>query len=346
MNKKPMFDFVIGNPPYQENIDNRGEQPPVYHHFYNAAEQLSDKSMLITPARFLFDAGKTPSDWNQKMLSNEHFKVLNYIPASKDVFAGADIKGGVAIGYIDKTQNFGAIDVFIPDETIRTAIEKVKAIMVDSLASILSSNTSYKYDAKFFDENPGIESRVSGGSKRYLSSSVFDKFPEFFYEEKPDDEHKYAYILGRKNSRRTWLYFREDYLVPPENYNKYKVFVPSSNGSGTFGEVMTTPVMGTPVMGHAETFISLGCFDTEQEAANLMIYLKTKFARFALGTKKVTQGNKTPKVWSNVPLQDFTENSDIDWSKSVADIDKQLYTKYGLSQDEIDFIESHVKEME
>ena len=177
------FDFLIGNPPYQENIDNRGEQPPIYHHFYNVAEQVSDKSMLITPARFLFDAGKTPSDWNRKMLSNEHFKVLNYMPDSKDVFASVDIKGGVAIGYIDKTQNFGAIDAFIPDETIRTAIGRVKAIMTDSLASILSSKTSYKYDANFFGEHPDMELRVSGGSKRYLSSSAFDKFPEVFYEE-------------------------------------------------------------------------------------------------------------------------------------------------------------------
>ena len=135
-------------------------------------------------------------------------------------------------------------------------------------------------------------------------------------------------------------------MAPPGNYKKYKVFISSSNGTGTFGEVITAPVMGTPVMGHTETFISLGCFDTEQEAANLMLYLKTKFARFALGTKKVTQDNKTPKVWSNVPLQDFTENSDIDWSKSITEIDQQLYKKYGLDQQEIDFIEEKVRSMD
>ena len=76
----------------------------------------------------------------------------------------------------------------------------------------------------------------------------------------------------------------------------------------------------------------------------MLNYLKTKFVRTMLGTLKTTQHNHTD-VWLNVPLQDFTPNSDIDWSKSIPEIDRQLYAKYGLSQEEIDFIESHVKEM-
>ena len=79
---------------------------------------------------------------------------------------------------------------------------------------------------------------------------------------------------------------------------------------------------------------------------NLCKYIKTKFARVMLGTKKVTQGNKKPEIWSNIPLQDFTNKSDIDWSKSIAEIDKQLYKKYGLDKKEIDFIESMIKPME
>ena len=75
-----------------------------------------------------------------------------------------------------------------------------------------------------------------------------------------------------------------------------------------------------------------------------MKYVKSKFARTMLGILKVTQNNAKP-TWAKVPLQDFTENSDIDWSKSIPEIDKQLYKKYGLSEEEINFIESHVKEM-
>lgn len=89
----------------------------------------------------------------------------------------------------------------------------------------------------------------------------------------------------------------------------------------------------------------MGNFDTEAEADALVKYLKTKFARALLGILKVTQ-DVTPRVWGLVPQQDFTPSSIIDWSQSVADIDRQLYEKYGLDDDEIEFIESHVKEMD
>ena len=89
----------------------------------------------------------------------------------------------------------------------------------------------------------------------------------------------------------------------------------------------------------------MGNFDTEEKADSLTKYLKTKFARSLLGILKVTQ-DITPRVWGLVPQQDFTSASDIDWSKSIANIDRQLYAKYGLDDGEIDFIESHVKEMD
>lgn len=127
--------------------------------------------------------------------------------------------------------------------------------------------------------------------------------------------------------------------MPHDNLMKYKVFVPKSNGSGAIGEVLSTPLIG-----HTQTFISIGSFDTEYEANSLLKYPKTKFARTMLGTLKVTQDNKKA-TWLNVPLQEFTANSDIDWSKSVSEIDKQLYKKYGLSKEEIEFIERKVKEM-
>lgn len=75
-----------------------------------------------------------------------------------------------------------------------------------------------------------------------------------------------------------------------------------------------------------------------------MKYIKSKFARTLLDVLKVTQDNDR-SVWKLIPLQDFTQDSDIDWSKSIHEIDLQLYRKYGLSEDEIEFIETHVKEM-
>ena len=76
-----------------------------------------------------------------------------------------------------------------------------------------------------------------------------------------------------------------------------------------------------------------------------MSYIKTKFARTMLGTLKVTQDNPRD-TWANVPMQDFTSNSDIDWNKSIPEIDQQLYAKYGLDVLEIEFIESMIKPME
>ena len=75
------------------------------------------------------------------------------------------------------------------------------------------------------------------------------------------------------------------------------------------------------------------------------IHKKTKFSRALLGVLKITQDNP-PEKWKFIPLQDFTSNSDIDWTKSIAEVDQQLYKKYGLSEEEIQFIESKVKEME
>lgn len=84
--------------------------------------------------------------------------------------------------------------------------------------------------------------------------------------------------------------------------------------------------------------------NNKDETENFMKYSKPKFARAMLGTLKITQHN-IQETWLNVPLQDFTATSDIDWSKSVSEIDKQLYKKYSLSAEEISFIESKVREM-
>lgn len=160
----------------------------------------------------------------------------------------------------------------------------------------------------------------------------------------PPDGQSYIKIFGLINNSRGYKYIRRDYVNNFKNLDKYKVFVPQANGSGAIGEVLSTPVIGQPVIGHTETFLSIGCFDSIDVANNVLKYIKTKFARTMLGILKVTQNNP-PTVWEYVPLQDFTPNSDIDWSRSVAEIDVQLYRKYGLSHDEIDFIETHVKEM-
>lgn len=103
-------------------------------------------------------------------------------------------------------------------------------------------------------------------------------------------------------------------------------------------------MLSTPVIGHTDTFLSIGKFANAQEASACLKYVKSKFARCMLGTLKATQHN--PKdTWANVPMQDFTSGSDIDWSKNVEEIDAQLYAKYNLSDEKIAFIESMIKPM-
>lgn len=108
--------------------------------------------------------------------------------------------------------------------------------------------------------------------------------------------------------------------------------------------LISKPVVGEPNDIATDTFICVGTCDTKFEATAIYKYVLSKFARALLGTLKVTQIN-SKETWANVPLQDFTPNSDIDWSKPIPQIDQQLYKKYGLDQSEIDFIETHVKEM-
>ena len=99
------FDFVIGNPPYQDesNGDLRNYAPPIYHLFLDEAYKVADKVELIHPARFLFNAGSTPKAWNEKMLQDPHFKVLEYEEDSDKVFPNLStpIKGGIVITYRD-----------------------------------------------------------------------------------------------------------------------------------------------------------------------------------------------------------------------------------------------------
>ena len=135
-----------------------------------------------------------------------------------------------------------------------------------------------------------------------------------------------------------------------DNLDYYKVILPKANGSGAIGEVLSTPLVGEPLVGeplvgYTQSFISFGKFTTRVEAESCMKYIKSKFTRALLGTLKITQDNNR-ETWNNVPIQDFTSNSDIDWSQSIENIDKQLYKKYNLSQDEIDFIESKVRAMD
>lgn len=338
------FYAVVGNPPYQiEGNGNKTYAPPIYHEFMDAANAISDRVELITPARFLFDAGSTPKSWNEKMLRDEHFKVEDYQPDASLVFPGTDIKGGVAITYRDTGKSFGRINVFIPFVELKNIVDKVSTMSSSSIAEAIFPSESYRFTEKMHNDHPDAEAKLSRGHKYDFKTSVLANLDGvvFHKEKNGDDDIK---ILGLIGNNRVERWISRSYISGPVNFEHYKVFVPKSNGSGALGEVLSTPLIGQPLIGHTQTFISIGCFSSESEASACLKYIKTRFARVLLGVLKVTQDNPAPK-WKYVPLQDFTSTSDIDWSQSVSEVDQQLYRKYGLDADEIEFIESHVKEM-
>ena len=124
----------------------------------------------------------------------------------------------------------------------------------------------------------------------------------------------------------------------------------ADGAAGTIGKPIPARILGNPMIevpetGTTESFISIGSFNFKKEAENALKYVKTKFTRALISILKVTQAIN-PAKFKYVPLQNFTSSSDIDWSKSIHEIDLQLYDKYGLTEDERNFIETHVKEMD
>ena len=338
------FDFIIGNPPYQEETKDTSDTP-IYDRFMDGAYEVSDRVELIHPARFLFNAGKTPKKWNQKMLNDEHLKVLFYEQDSHQVFTNAEIKGGVAVTYRDASKKIGPIGTFVSDSTMRGVLNKVLSPDFKAVSSIVYAPESYKFTQCLHAEHPDVKSRLSKGHDYDVTSNIFEKLDDIFFDEVPQNGERYCGIFGRNKTGRAIKWIKRDYICGHENLEKYKVLMAKANGAGDFGETLSEPVVIAHGIGHTQSFISVGKFETEFEAQALVKYIKSKFARALLGTAKVTQDNKKG-VWRNVPIQNFTPDSDIDWSKPIAEIDRQLYAKYSLDEKEIAFIESHVKAME
>ena len=338
------FDFCIGNPPYQELKEDGNKEfaPPIYDKFLDAAYSVADTVEMIHPARFLFNAGSTPKAWNEKMLNDPHIKVLGYHEDSTQVFSNTDIKGGIAITYRDKSENFGKIGTFLAYPEMGSVLEKIYEKSKGNLSEIVYTQNRFNLN-EVYSDYPNLKKVIgSDGKDKRFRNNIFEKIP-LFHEEKIKDGIP---VLGVVKNRRVLRFIPRKYVdLNHENLSRWKAIIPRANGSGVFGETLAPSVIGAPNMGYTQTFIGLGSFDTKEEAEAVVKYLKTKFSRAMLGILKVTQDNDR-EAWRKVPLQDFTPYSDIDWSKSIKEIDQQLYKKYGLTDEEINFIETHVKEME
>ena len=334
------FDVIIGNPPYQEELEGTSN-PPIYNFFMDESYKNAQIVELITPARWLFNAGKTPAQWNRKMLADNHLKVLYYEPISGNVFSNTGFKGGVAVTYRDEKKTFGSVGDFALEAELRSITNKVHVKMkTNDIRKIIIQQNKFNLGA-LYEDYPQYQDIIgSKGTEKRLTTPIFEQINLF-------SEHKiegYVQIIGLIKNIRHYRYISPQYLDKHDNLYKYKVIVAASNGDGIFGELLSNPFVGSPGLGYTQSFLGFGNFETREEAEATLKYLKTKFARGLLGTLKKTQHNHT-NVWANIPLQDFTNSSDIDWSKSIVEIDEQLFDKYGLDEKERNFIRTKVKEM-
>ena len=223
-NKKIMkFGAVVGNPPYQvEGASTR--KAPIYHIFYDLAFVLAPKVTLITPGRFLYKAGQTPSEWMDKILEDPHFKVVRYFQKTSDVFPSVDIKGGVVITYRDSNKNFGKIGFFSEFKELASILEKVKSHNEINICGIISSRGMYKFSDEMFKDFPQAKDIQGKGSGLQITPNSFEQMP-FVFKETGNEKECYQ-ILGRIGSKREYRWIKKEYVQPNDYLMTYNVFVP------------------------------------------------------------------------------------------------------------------------
>ena len=342
--KKMKFDAVIGNPPYQGQKSN-GAYQSCYHKYWDLGKSVSDKMSLIIPQRFLNGAGSLPKDWMNSWKKDPNSAAIKKWVNSKDVFGETvNIMGGVCVCLYDKGKTFEDKGDLLPE--VKSIFDKVKSKdnLEENLTSIGSLQTKFVL-SELYKDFPELKDMISSEGKERRMVSKCLSYPCF-----SDIKKGRAKIHGIINNKRTYKYIKTKYMDSSHKAFGYRsVCIPKGNGSKPVGSGVATSVIGKPFIkreneGYTQSFIGIGWFKTDEEVDNCLKYIKSKFCRVLIGINKSTQNNRL-ETMRFVPLQDFTSNSDIDWSKSIHEIDLQLYAKYGLSQKEIDFIEKNIKEM-
>lgn len=353
------FTAIVGNPPYQEMNSNNKMSRSIYPMFVDNTVKLAKDVSLIMPARWMSGESGPYRETSGFVGKMKSYGIKSFVlfPDSQDVFSGVDIKGGVCYFVLEKGYS-GKIDYSLVDKD-GTISDKV------DFHNKLDDNIIIRF-TELTHIVEKIDYSVDGDSSRFASvrdivssrnpfgfvSDLFVKNNEgverISETKMAPDDYKISGLLGGK---RVFRYIPNSALKKNiAGAKAYKVLLPRANGSGALGEVFSSPMLGEPMLGEpmlvcTDTFLQVGQFDNEDEAKNLLKYIKTKFFRAMVGVKKTAVFNYKD-CFTFVPLQDFTANSDIDWSKPVADVDQQLYKKYGLSAEEIAFIEEKVKPME
>ena len=329
------FDAIVGNPPYQVMDGGAGvSAKPVYNAFVDISKKLKPTYIsLIMPARW-YAGGKGLDDFRENMLHDKSISKLYDFFDATYVFPRIDLSGGICYFLRDNNFDKGICKVTamrngnISCKNRKLLDDSGLFIRFNEAVSILEKVRSNYNNSAFFD------SVVS--SRKPFGVQTNDKILK---QEREDTLFIYAYPNNG-------YYPNQKIKTGREYINMYKVFISYAYGErGDFPYfVIGKPFIGEPQSICSETYLVISPNESEYYVNNVAKYLRCKFTRALILLKKNTQ-HATSKVYTLVPLQDFTSQSDINWSESIENIDQQLYRKYSLTPDEIAFIEKTIKAM-
>ena len=322
------FDVIIGNPPYQLTTagdDNGAQARPLYHSFVENAKKISPRYIvMITPSRW-FAGGWGLDDFRAEMISCNKIKELHDFQKSSDCFPGVEIKGGISYFLYDRDYN-GKCNFYSHDGNIITSMStrylKEKGCDVLIRYNELISIYQKAYQSEDFQPFSKIVSGRSPFGFNTNDKGHKDKLnpSDVLYFERQG----FTYMNPNKITRNANL------------VNLYKLFTPKAAEDGTIpGKVIGKITKGMPGVICSGTYLMIGPFESEDYMNNVLSYMSTKFFRILVAVNKISQ-NASYKVYESVPLQDFSKP----WT------DEELYAKYGLTEEEIAFIESMIRPME
>lgn len=340
------FDLVIGNPPYQQADGGAAASAkPIYQEFVTIAKKVSTSyTCMIMPARW-YTGGKGLDEFRASMLTDKHIKLLYDYQRPDEVFPDTNNRGGLC--FIVRDNNFDntlTLPEVVSNRGNQEIVSQVRSIKTDDLEMFIRHQEAISV-LKKVTENISFASLSDAISARRpfgIDGNITKDIAVFKKQKNP----RFSIICYGRSSSLGYITL-STVKNNSEWINRWKVFMPYANNIGTeLNDDNLNAFVGQPNSVATETFLVVGADLSldENSAQALVLYLRTRFVRFMHSLAKASQ-HATSKTYRFVPLQDFTEQSDIDWGKSAGEIDKQLYAKYGLSEEEIAFIEGTIKAM-